>query len=156
VDLDLQIAVQGQQLPRPAKFRSWLETAATLARAPAGAGLCLRIVEAKEIQSLNARYRGQDKPTNVLSFPLPAPPGIESAYLGDVLICAELVAQEAAEQGKHPEAHWAHLAIHGLLHLLDYDHQDEEEAERMEQLETQVLRHLGYPDPYTTDEPLHS
>ena len=102
-----------------------------------------------ESADFNQRYRDKMGPTNVLSFPFEPPLGGQGRrYLGDLVICAPLVAREAAEQGKSPEAHWAHLVVHGVLHLLGYDHLDEAEAQAMEALETAILGDLGYPPPY--------
>ena len=102
-----------------------------------------------EVRQLNADWRGKDKPTNVLSFPFEPPPGARGRrYLGDLAICAPVVEREAAEQGKAPEAHWAHLVVHGVLHLLGYDHLDEAMALVMETLETRILGDLGFPPPY--------
>lgn len=101
-----------------------------------------------EGSDLNHRYRGRPGPTNVLSFPFEAPPGVRSACLGDIVLCAPVVAEEAADQGKPPADHWAHLVVHGILHLLGHDHHNEVEAARMEALEVRVLRRLGVGDPY--------
>jgi probable rRNA maturation factor len=108
----------------------------------------VRIVDTEEGQALNLQYRGRDYATNVLSFPVELPPGVNLPLIGDLVICAPVVAREAAEQGKKPADHWAHLTIHGTLHLLGYDHIDEAEAETMEALETRVLAGLGIADPY--------
>src|SRR5690606_12322097 len=102
----------------------------------------------EESQALNLLYRGKDKPTNVLSFPCELPAGVDLPVLGDLVICQPVVNLEAAEQNKASEAHWAHMVIHGTLHLLGYDHEDDEEARVMESLETQLLTQLGYPRPY--------
>jgi len=111
--------------------------------------LSLRLVDEAESADFNQRYRGKVGPTNVLSFPFDPPPGGRGrCYLGDLVLCAPLVAREAAEQGKSPEAHWAHLVVHGVLHLLGHDHLDEAEAQAMEALETGILADLGYPPPY--------
>jgi probable rRNA maturation factor len=112
------------------------------------AQLTIRITDEAEIQELNRTYRHKDKPTNVLSFPFEAPPGVEIPLLGDIIICAAVVAREAGEQGKPLQAHWAHMVIHGTLHLLGYDHIDETEAEQMEGLEITLLAGLGYANPY--------
>jgi len=104
-----------------------------------------------ESRELNHTYRGKDKPTNVLSFPFEAPPGIELPLLGDLIICRQVVEQEAQEQEKTLEAHWAHMVIHGSLHLLGYDHIEDDEAEEMESLETEIMLALGYPDPYISE-----
>jgi len=146
IDLDLQIATDAADLPREAQFRLWVETALKGRREEAE--LTIRIVDDEEGAELNETYRGKAGPTNVLSFPFEAPPGIPLPLLGDIVICAPKVAREAAEQGKPPEAHWAHLTLHGCLHLLGYDHIEPEEAEAMEALETELLAALGYPNPY--------
>ncbi|MFT5542720.1 MAG: putative rRNA maturation factor [Arenicella sp.] len=108
----------------------------------------LRFVDASESQQLNLDYRQKDKPTNVLSFEFEAPEHIEMAFLGDLVICASVVEQEATEQNKSPIDHWAHLCVHGLLHLLAYDHIHEEDAIEMESLETVILAKLNIDDPY--------
>jgi probable rRNA maturation factor len=112
------------------------------------AELAIRIVDTAEGQALNRDYRGKDYATNVLSFPAELPPGVNLPLIGDLAICAPVVAREAAEQGKKPRDHWAHLTVHGTLHLLGYDHIDEAEAEAMEALETRILAGLGIADPY--------
>lgn len=112
------------------------------------AELSVRIVDEDESQALNLQYRGKDKPTNVLSFPCELPDGVELPLLGDLVICAQVVAKEALEQGKVLHAHWAHMVVHGTLHLLGYDHIEDGEAEEMEAIEIQVLLELGYPNPY--------
>lgn len=112
--------------------------------------LTLRIVELAESRELNLRYRGIDRPTNVLSFPFESPPGLPEAepYLGDLVVCAEVVRREAAAQGKPLGAHWAHMMVHGVLHLRGYDHITEAEAGHMEDLERRILAGLGFVDPY--------
>ena len=115
--------------------------------------LTIRRVGNDESQSLNYQYRGKDKPTNVLSFPFEIPVGVPLQLLGDLVICIPVVAAEAEEQGKTAEAHWAHMVIHGCLHLLGYDHINDEEAEEMEGLERLILAELGYSDPYLDEAP---
>ena len=112
--------------------------------------LTVRIVGAQESAVLNGKYRDKRGPTNVLAFPSDAPdlPGAELLPLGDLVICAEIVAREAAEQGKPLEAHWAHIVIHGALHLFGYDHETDADAQRMEQRERELLAQLGFSDPY--------
>ena len=144
--LDLQIATDNAQLPSQAEFESWVKTA--LGDTMEQAELTIRIVDASESQMLNSTYRGKDKPTNVLSFPFEAPPEIELPLLGDLVICASVVENEALEQHKPLTAHWAHMVVHGCLHLLGYDHIDDIEAEEMESLETQLIEGLGFTDPY--------
>ena len=112
-----------------------------------GSELGVRVVGSAESRRLNVRYRGKDKPTNVLSFP-PAPLPGGSRLLGDLVICAQVVRSEAREQRKSLEAHWAHLVVHGALHLVGYDHEREAEAKRMERREVAVLRRLGFSNPY--------
>ena len=116
------------------------------------AEVTVRIVDEAESNELNLTYRGKDKPTNVLSFPFEAPPGLELPLLGDLVICRQVVEREAEEQGKPLMAHWAHMVVHGSLHLLGYDHIDDEEAEEMEQLERDIMQELGFADPYLNDE----
>jgi probable rRNA maturation factor len=111
-----------------------------------GGQLGVRVVGSAESRRLNARYRGKDKPTNVLSFS-PAYAGV-GRPLGDLVICAQVVRSEAREQGKRLQAHWAHLVVHGALHLIGYDHEREAQAKRMERREVAVLRRLGFANPY--------
>ncbi|MCC4833651.1 rRNA maturation RNase YbeY [Shewanella sp. 1_MG-2023] len=147
LELDLQIAVDDpQQLPTQDEFELWVKTA--LGNTMETAELTIRIVENSESQQLNHTYRGKDKPTNVLSFPFEAPPGIELPLLGDLIIAAEVVELEAKQQNKPLIAHWAHMVIHGCLHLLGYDHIIDNEAEEMESLETQLIEGLGFSNPY--------
>lgn len=126
--------------------------AAALAGRTDNAGLCIRIVDEAESADLNARYRGKSGPTNVLSFPCDAEvPG--SRPLGDLVICAPLVAAETVAQGKTPAAHWSHLVVHGVLHLLGFDHIGDHDAGTMESEERAILAGLGYPDPYGDQAP---
>jgi len=111
----------------------------------------IRVVDQEEIRELNHQYRNKDKATNVLSFPFQAPEYVELPLLGDLVICREVVEREAREQNKSSEAHWAHIVIHGVLHLLDYDHIVEPEAELMEGLETTIMQELGFENPYESD-----
>nr|WP_264673117.1 rRNA maturation RNase YbeY [Marinobacter nanhaiticus] len=112
----------------------------------------LRIVNEDESASLNGQYRQKDYPTNVLSFPFEQPEGIEVPLAGDLVICAGVVAREAQEQHKTLDAHWAHMVIHGMLHLQGYDHIDDREAEEMEALEVRLLAELGFSNPYLAEE----
>nr|WP_242464588.1 rRNA maturation RNase YbeY [Halorhodospira abdelmalekii] len=132
-------------------MRGWLETAA--AEVDCGGELTVRLVDESESKALNGRFRRRDAPTNVLAFPFEPPPGwgewAEGPILGDIVICAPLVAVQAREQGKSAEAHWAHLAVHGLLHLVGYDHEsDAAAAAAMEACEQRILAVLGFADPY--------
>lgn len=150
LDVAVGYAVPRAGLPAAVSFRKW--TAAALAGRIREANLAIRIVGSKEGRALNRHYRGRDYATNVLSFPadLPAglPPGVRLPLLGDLVLCAPVVAREAREQKKPPRAHYAHLTVHGVLHLLGWDHADEREAEAMEQLEREILAGLGIDDPY--------
>jgi probable rRNA maturation factor len=137
---------ESADLPTDEQLESWANLAAA-DRKP-GAELCIRIVDATESQQLNADYRGKDKPTNVLSFPFEAPPGLPVNILGDLAICAEIVAHEAEQQNKQLAHHWAHMVIHGTLHLLGFDHINDQDAEIMEALERELLARLDIPDPY--------
>ena len=118
---------------------------------PRGAGceMALEVVSAPRMRVLNKRYRGKDKSTNVLSFPAPPPaPGIRPRPLGDVLICPSVLRREARAQGKSEKAHWAHLVVHGTLHLVGYDHELDGDAARMERREIAILKRLGFGNPY--------
>ncbi|UJF18812.1 rRNA maturation RNase YbeY [Vibrio sp. SS-MA-C1-2] len=145
--VDLQIATeQEDNLPSEPALVTWVEAA--VGKAVPDAELTIRIVDSEESQQLNSEYRGKDKPTNVLSFPFELPDGVELDLLGDLVICKSVVEQEAKEQNKPLQAHWAHMVVHGSLHLLGYDHIDDEEAEEMESLETEIMQQLGFTDPY--------
>jgi probable rRNA maturation factor len=148
LDVAVGYAAPRKGVPASASFRRWIEAALKGARRRKASEVSIRIVDAEEGQALNLQYRGRDYATNVLSFPVELPPGVDLPLIGDLVICAPVVAREAAEQGKKPADHWAHLTIHGTLHLLGYDHIDEAEAEAMEALETKVLAGLGIADPY--------
>lgn len=145
--LEAQYASEASGLPSEEDLSRW---AAAALREPGDYELVVRIVDEAESAALNDRYRGKPGPTNVLSFPFESPPGLELPHLGDLVICAPVVEREAREQGKPSEAHWAHMLVHGLLHLQGHDHQDEAEAEAMETLESAILAQLGYPNPYET------
>lgn len=139
--------VARQGLPSAASFRTWLAEALP-ARSRACA-VALRVVDADEARTLNHSFRGRDYATNVLSFPAgEARLDDGTRLLGDIAICAPVVVREAAEQGKSTRAHFAHLTVHGMLHLLGYDHEETGEAETMERRERLLLKRLGFPDPY--------
>jgi probable rRNA maturation factor len=145
IELLVQRATNREQLPSDRQFERWVR-AALADRAEAV--LTIRIVDREESRQLNARYRGKDAATNVLSFPAEVPPEIDLPLLGDIVICAPVVADEAERQGKPAEAHWAHLTIHGVLHLLGHDHEEPAQAAAMESLEIRLLDSLGIADPY--------
>jgi probable rRNA maturation factor len=147
VILDLQIASESSEgLPAENDFQQWLE--AVLPQFQEESEVTIRIVDEAESHELNLTYRGKDKSTNVLSFPFEAPPGMELPLLGDLVICRQVVEQEAREQNKALNAHWAHMVVHGSLHLLGYDHIVDEEADEMEAIEIEIMQSLGHPDPY--------
>ena len=151
VTLDLQRACASPDgLPTEAQLQGWLD--GTILGFQPEAEVTVRLVDEAESRELNHTYRGKDKPTNVLSFPFEAPPGLELPLLGDLVICRQVVEAEAVEQGKPLMAHWAHMVVHGSLHLLGYDHIEDEEAEEMEQLERDIMQELGFADPYLNDE----
>ena len=150
LELDLQLASNGHH-PAEADFRRWCELA--LRQRSGDSELTIRLVDEDEGRELNRTWRHKDYATNVLSFPADVPDEfLDIPLLGDLVICVPVVEREATEQGKAPEAHWAHLVIHGCLHLLGYDHIDDAEAEEMESLERDLLAELGYPDPYAGDD----
>ncbi|WP_318414141.1 rRNA maturation RNase YbeY [Photobacterium leiognathi] len=148
--LDLQYATESQDgLPTEAEFQQWLDAAVTPFQADAE--VTIRLVDGADSHELNLEYRGKDRPTNVLSFPFEAPPGIELELLGDLIICRQVVEKEALEQNKPLKAHWAHMVVHGSLHLLGYDHIEDDEAEEMEGLETEIMQNMGFVDPYISE-----
>jgi len=141
-DIIVQRATRARGVPAPASLRAW--ASAALSCAPGA--LTIRVVGEKESRRLNQQYRSKDQPTNVLSFGAEDAP--DEPALGDLVICAPVVAREAREQGKPARAHWAHMVVHGCLHLLGHDHVRSREARRMEAREINILRDLGFPDPY--------
>jgi probable rRNA maturation factor len=145
IEVDVQQATDFRPLPGHRDFKLWVTAAL---QEIGDAELTLRLVDEAESRELNSRYCGKDTPTNVLSFPAGLPPGMDVPLLGDIVICAPLVHSEAMAQNKPVQAHWAHLVIHGVLHLLGHDHQDEQEAGVMEALEVDLLFSLGYENPY--------
>lgn len=151
IELDLQVASEAGRLPALADFQAWCAIA--LRQRSADSELTIRLVDEEEGRELNCTWRGKDYATNVLSFPADVPDELlDIPLLGDLVICVPVVEREAVEQGKTLDAHWAHLVIHGCLHLLGYDHIDDEEAKEMESLERILLAELGHPDPYAGDE----
>lgn len=156
VDVELQLACRSDSVPRADEIREWIDAAISAADGTLDGtfAIVVRIVDERESRALNYRFRGKDRPTNVLAFPaaaagVPYGPAEEGgAALGDLAICAPVLEREAAEQGKDAAAHWAHLLVHGTLHLLGYDHGTEEAAARMESLERRILAARGIADPY--------
>ena len=145
--IDLQLACDNQPLPTETELALWVQRVID-AHQDTGFEVTVRVVSPQESQQLNHQYRGKNKPTNVLSFPFESPPGIELPLLGDLILCADVIEQEAEAQNKALNDHWAHMIIHGCLHLLGYDHIEEEDAEEMEALETELLAGLNIKDPY--------
>lgn len=135
----MQYAVPGDPQPSRARLRRW-----ALAALRADANVTLRLVDSREGRALNRRFRGRDYSTNVLTFVYD---GVDP-LAGDIVLCVPKIAREAAEQGKAPDAHFAHLVVHGMLHLQGFDHEDDREARAMESLEKEIVARLGYPDPY--------
>ncbi|MGB4333747.1 MAG: rRNA maturation RNase YbeY [Chromatiaceae bacterium] len=148
IKLAIQQASAASRVPVKGEVKRW--AAAALKGRRKQARLSLRILDEAESAALNLRYRGKAGPTNVLSFSFEPPPGLPGPqpFIGDLAICAPVVEREALEQGKSLEAHWAHLVVHGILHLLGHDHRDEAEAQEMETLETRIMEELGFPAPY--------
>jgi probable rRNA maturation factor len=147
INLDVQREVDA--LPKDEDLLSWLNETLT-SEQHGNTELTIRFVDKKESADLNEQYRHKTGATNVLSFPFEAPPELEVELnlLGDLIICTEVVQQQAQEQKKQELAHWAHMVVHGTLHLLGYDHLTDAEANIMEEKEIQILSQLGYPDPY--------
>lgn len=149
--VDVELAVSGDDLPDVDTIRNWVQAALDGARVAGQFDVAVRIVDENEMQGLNRRYRDQDKPTNVLSFPAGNMAGLPPAApksLGDIAICADVVRDEAVEQQKSLADHWAHMLVHGTLHLLGYDHETSAEAQEMESLEAEILDSADIPDPY--------
>ena len=150
--IDVQQAYEGDEailsaIPSPSQLELWANTVLTY-EGLSDQEVTIRFTDEVESQSLNHEYRGKDKPTNVLSFPFEAPPGIEMNLLGDLVICAPVISREAKEQNKAVADHYAHMTVHGLLHLMGYDHIEDADAEEMESKEIEILAQLGIDDPY--------
>ncbi len=144
INLDVQIASKNLDIPKAAEFKIWADSVPI----DYETSLCLRIVDEQEAKTLNKKYRKIEKATNVLSFPAGLPSGLKIDFLGDIVICAPIVTLEAQEYNKDLKNHWAHLLIHGILHLQGYDHEQNVDAEKMESLEIKILSSLGISNPY--------
>lgn len=144
--IDLQVATADDNVPSEEAFRRWV--VAALPGDRQHSELTIRVVGYEESRQLNSAYRNKDHPTNVLSFPADIPVELDVPFLGDLIVCAPVVEQEAREQNKTLEAHWAHMIVHGTLHLLGFDHIEDEQANAMEALETQILMGLHFAPPY--------
>ncbi len=145
-EVDVQIACDEDDLPDPAELRAWARAAVGDRRGDSE--LTIRIVDEAESARLNSSYRNKDGATNVLSFPFVPPAGVDIPLLGDIVICAPVVRREASEQSKSTNSHWAHMVVHGSLHLLGFDHEQARGAQEMEALETRILADLGFDNPY--------
>ncbi len=150
VELELQVVANGEGIPPASAFRIWSQAA--MKDASDDVELAIRVVDEQEGRSINHEYRDRDYATNVLSFSFEPPEGVPAEalghHLGDLVICAPVVEREAKEQGKPLAAHWAHMVVHGVLHLRGFDHETDEEAQRMEDMEREILDGLGISDPY--------
>jgi probable rRNA maturation factor len=144
--LDIQIATTAPSFPSSAQFQHWVDLA--LADQPETFEITLRLVDEAESAELNQRYRHKNAPTNILSFPFEVPEGISLNLLGDLVICVPVIEREAHAQGKAVDHHWAHIVMHGILHLRGYDHLDETEAQEMEAKEIDLLKTLNISNPY--------
>lgn len=146
--IDVAVNSSSTKIPSIENIERWI-TAALQSDELNEAEVSVYIVDETESQELNSQYRGKDKPTNVLSFPADIPDEVGVPLLGDLVVCAPVVEREAKEQGKTLEAHWAHMLVHGTLHLLGYDHIEDDEANVMEALEIRLITQLKFPAPYT-------
>lgn len=144
IQIDIQIVSKAEKIPSKTQFKNWAMAALSKISM---AEITIRVVDEKESSFLNTTYRHKKGPTNVLSFPSSSPI-FPNVILGDIVICAPLVKKEAKEQGKEEKSHWAHLTVHGILHLLGYDHIEDKDASLMESLEKAILQKLGFPNPY--------
>ncbi len=139
-------------VPEDALCENWIQSILQAVQSETAYSISLRFVQETVARELNSQYRGKQTATNVLSFPTDLPDSLSSQFehapLGDIVLCPELVEHEAEQQGKQLQAHWAHLLIHGVLHLLGYDHDTEDNANNMENLEIKALERLGFPNPY--------
>jgi probable rRNA maturation factor len=150
--VDIQSA-SSEPLPKEEDIRKWIGAALTGRATQKQVEISVRLVDQTEMAQLNETYRGTKGTTNVLSFPANLPVELDIPLLGDIVICAPVVGAEAAQQGKTEKAHWAHLTVHGALHLLGYDHIQEEDAKIMEALESTILMDLNYACPYNLTQP---
>jgi probable rRNA maturation factor len=151
VQVDVQNACDDDTVPEVPIVESWIESTVVAAGIVVDTEVSVRVVSPEEVHALNSEYRGKEKPTNVLSFPAGKVAGLPDDMpqpLGDIVICAQVVRDEAREQGKAVADHWAHMLVHGTLHLLGFDHETDSDAAEMEALETRILSDQGLADPY--------
>lgn len=145
MSVHVDIDNQDFNIPDDTKIQNWLNQVLSQHN---DAQISIKIVSLDEMRSINLQYRQKDKPTNVLSFPSNLPEGLPITFLGDLVLCPQVIEQEALEQNKSLESHWAHMMVHGTLHLLGYDHEIETDAQKMENLEINILDTLGFTNPY--------
>ncbi len=148
MDISIQVATRSHDLPSEDALRRWASAAYAQMRDRDGAEITLRIVDEVEMRDLNRRYRHADQSTNVLAFVFEDPPHLSTGILGDVIVCAPVVAREASQLRREAQAHWAHMVVHGVLHLCGLDHKGETEAQHMEAMESRILSELGFASPY--------
>jgi probable rRNA maturation factor len=144
IEVEVQFATSANDIPSEDTFQSWVSQI----EVSTAQEVALRIVDEAEIVQLNEQYRKKTGPTNVLSFPAQLPDGVDVPFLGDIVICAPVVTKEALDQGKSHYSHWAHMTVHGILHLQGYDHINEADADKMESLEIKIMHQLGFANPY--------
>lgn len=145
-EVDVQVACSEDDLPGRPELRAW--ACAAVGKRRENCELTIRVVDEAEIERLNSHYRNTEGATNVLSFPFDAPPGVDLPLLGDIVICAPVVRREANEQSKSVTSHWAHMVVHGALHLLGFDHEQAGDAQEMEAMEVRILADFGFDSPY--------
>lgn len=146
-NISLEVADAHLHHPSESELNSWVS--GVLKHENREGEVSVVVVDETAMAELNQQYRGKDGPTNVLSFPADLPEGVPLALLGDIVLCSPLVEKEAQQQGKKLEAHWTHLVVHGTLHLLGYDHENDADAEQMERLEIEILADFGIANPYS-------
>ncbi len=146
----LQLATDNIHIPIENKIIKWVKSIFQTIDIKDNNNIIIRVVDIEEARALNLQFRQQDKATNVLSFPSELPDDIDEPYLGDIVICADIVEAEALAQNKSIEAHWAHMVTHGILHLVGHDHLEDAQASVMESMEIKIMSALGYPDPYAS------
>jgi probable rRNA maturation factor len=151
IEIDFQVEsgfAAAAYVPDGPAVNSWIKCALTMAGYAKPAQVSVCVVDKREITALNSQYRKKNQATNVLSFPFEPMPGVDAPLLGDIAVCAEVINEEAREQNKTAEQHWAHMIVHGVLHLLGFDHINDNDAQQMEAMEIRILEQLGFCNPY--------